>query len=108
VQPPKRRSDYIENRLSVFYIGMYVYTAKIKSEQHFNSQHCNICTVLKGSFVHKVVILFLNFPAQWHLNIVKTVYKGHSREPENVLFIYRLKLYVLFIIGKNKAVLYRQ
>ena len=29
---------------------------------------------------------------------VKPVYKGHSREPENVSFIYRLKLYSL--IGK--------
>ena len=39
---------------------------------------------------------------------VKPVYKGHSREPENVPFIYRLKLYGLFINGKNQASLYRQ
>jgi hypothetical protein len=44
---------------------------------------------------------------------VKPVYKGHSREPENALyqqlpFIYRLKLYALFINGENKASLYIQ
>ena len=39
---------------------------------------------------------------------VKSVYKGHSREPENVPFIYRLKLYALFINGKNRTALYRQ
>jgi hypothetical protein len=32
---------------------------------------------------------------------VKPVYKGHYREPENVAFIYRLKLYALLINGKN-------
>ena len=43
-------------------------------------------------------------------NTVKPVYKGHSREPENeqLLFIYRLKLYALFINGENEAALYRQ
>jgi hypothetical protein len=39
---------------------------------------------------------------------VKPVYKGHSREPENVVFIYRLKLYALFINEKNETALYRQ
>ena len=38
---------------------------------------------------------------------VKPVYNGQSREPENVPFIYRLKLYSLFINGKNEAGLYR-
>jgi hypothetical protein len=37
----------------------------------------------------------------------KPVYKGHSREPENMLFIYRLKLYALFINEKNETALYR-
>ena len=39
---------------------------------------------------------------------VKLVYTGHSREPENVTFIYRLKLYALFINEKNETALYRQ
>ena len=39
---------------------------------------------------------------------VKPVYKRHCRELKNVPFIYRLKLYVLFINGKNEAALYRQ
>jgi len=39
---------------------------------------------------------------------VKPVYKGHSREPENVPFIYRLKLNALFINGENETALYRQ
>jgi hypothetical protein len=42
----------------------------------------------------------------WIENTVKSVYKGHSREPENVVFIYRLKL--LFINGENETALYRQ
>jgi hypothetical protein len=47
-------------------------------------------------------------------NTVKPVYKGHSREHETfglyeqLSFIYRLKLYALFINGKNKTALYRQ
>jgi hypothetical protein len=39
---------------------------------------------------------------------VKPVYKGHSREPKNVPFIYRLKLYALYIYGENETALYRQ
>ena len=39
---------------------------------------------------------------------VKPVYKGHSMEPENVAFIYRLNLYALIIIGQNETALYRQ
>jgi hypothetical protein len=39
---------------------------------------------------------------------VKPVYKGHSREPKNVPFIYRLKLYALYINEENEAALYRQ
>ena len=39
---------------------------------------------------------------------VKPVCKDHSRELENVPFIYRLKLYALFINGKDETVLYRQ
>ena len=45
---------------------------------------------------------------------VNPVYKGHTREPENVafiscsLYIYRLRLYALFINGKNETALYRQ
>jgi hypothetical protein len=42
------------------------------------------------------------------MNIVKPVYKGHSREAENVAFIYRLKLYALFINETNETALYRQ
>jgi hypothetical protein len=39
---------------------------------------------------------------------VKPAYKEYSSEPENVSFIYRLKLYTLFInVGKG-TVLYRQ
>ena len=40
---------------------------------------------------------------------VKPVYKGHSGEPENVAFMSGclLKLYVLFINGKNENALYR-
>jgi hypothetical protein len=34
---------------------------------------------------------------------VKPVYKGPSREPENVTFIYRFKLYALLTNGKNKT-----
>jgi hypothetical protein len=39
---------------------------------------------------------------------VKAVYKGHSREHAlyEWLFIYRSKLYALFINGKNEAALY--
>jgi hypothetical protein len=32
---------------------------------------------------------------------VQSVYKEHSREPENLPFMYRLILYALFINGKN-------
>lgn len=32
--------------------------------------------------------------------------KGHTREPENVLFINRLESYAPFINGKNEAALY--
>ena len=39
---------------------------------------------------------------------VKFVYQGHSREPENVPFIYRLKLYSLLINWKNDAAIFRQ
>ena len=39
---------------------------------------------------------------------IKPVYKGHLKEPENVPFIYRLKLYALFMNGENEAALYRQ
>jgi len=42
------------------------------------------------------------------VDTVKPVYKGHSREPANVAFIYRLKLYALFISWKNKTALYSQ
>ena len=38
---------------------------------------------------------------------VKLVYKGHPREPENVPFIHRLKLYTLFVNGGNETDLYR-
>ena len=38
----------------------------------------------------------------------KPVYKGHSREPENVPFMNRLKSHTLFINGENEAVLYRR
>jgi len=44
---------------------------------------------------------------------VKPVYKGHSTYPENVVlneqlpFIYRFKIYALFINGKHETVLYR-
>ena len=46
-------------------------------------------------------------------NTVKPVYRGHSREPENVDFIsscplYRLQLYAIFINRKNETALYRQ
>jgi hypothetical protein len=39
---------------------------------------------------------------------VKPVFKGHSREPEQLPFIYRLRLYALFINGENENALYRQ
>ena len=39
---------------------------------------------------------------------VKLAYKGQLREPSNVLFISRLKLYALSINGENEAALYRQ
>jgi hypothetical protein len=42
------------------------------------------------------------------MNTVKPVCKGHSRETANVPLIYRLKLYALFMNGKNEAALYRQ
>ena len=35
--------------------------------------------------------------------LVKPLYKGHSREPRNVSFTYRLKLYALFIKSKNET-----
>ena len=38
---------------------------------------------------------------------VKLVYKGHSGEPEQVLFIYRFKRYAQLINGENEAALYR-
>jgi hypothetical protein len=38
----------------------------------------------------------------------RPAYKGYSSEPENVSFIYRLKLYTLFINGGKGTVLYRQ
>ena len=38
-----------------------------------------------------------------HVFTVKPVYKGHSREAENVLFIYRFKLYLLFINEKHEV-----
>jgi hypothetical protein len=40
----------------------------------------------------------------------QTVYKGHSKEPENVAFMSScpLKLYALFNNGKNETALYRQ
>jgi hypothetical protein len=45
-------------------------------------------------------------------NTVKPVYKGHLREQrdlyEQVLFIYRLILYALFMNGENEAALYSQ
>ena len=40
-----------------------------------------------------------------NLTTVKPVYKVHSREHENVPFIYRLKLYALFINGENESAL---
>ena len=46
--------------------------------------------------------------------LVKPVYKGHSREPEKcglyekLPFIYRLILYALFINEKSETALYRQ
>jgi len=45
---------------------------------------------------------------------VKPVCKGHSREPENVVFyeqlpfIYTLKFHAPFVNGKNETALYRQ
>jgi hypothetical protein len=39
----------------------------------------------------------------WPLYTANPVCKGHSREPENVAFIYRLKLYALYINGKNET-----
>jgi hypothetical protein len=46
-------------------------------------------------------------------NTVKPVYKGHSGNLKMwplsaIAFIYRLKLYALFINGKNDTALYRQ
>jgi hypothetical protein len=38
-------------------------------------------------------------------HIVKPVYKGHSREPEIVPFIYRLKLDALFNNGNYRTAL---
>jgi hypothetical protein len=37
---------------------------------------------------------------------MQRAYKGHTREPENVPFINRLKSYAPFINGKNEAALY--
>ena len=55
---------------------------------------------------------FLNICLEIHTQIkitsVKPLCKGPWREPENVPFIYKLKLYVLFIDGENVASLYRQ
>ena len=51
---------------------------------------------------------FIRWP-KLHLHCsVKLVYKGHSKDPENVAFIYRLKLYAIFIDRKNETALYRQ
>jgi len=41
-----------------------------------------------------------------YCTVVKPVYKGHSREPENVPFMYRLNLYALFINGKHETFRY--
>ena len=42
------------------------------------------------------------------ISIFKPVYKGDLREPENVPFIYRSKLYTMFINEKYEVDLYRQ
>ena len=39
-------------------------------------------------------------------NVVKPVYKGHSREPENVSFIHRFKICVIHYIEKWNCPLY--
>jgi predicted AlkP superfamily pyrophosphatase or phosphodiesterase len=39
---------------------------------------------------------------------ISNLIEGHSREPKNVPFIYRLKLYALYIYGENETALYRQ
>jgi hypothetical protein len=39
---------------------------------------------------------------------VKPVYKGHPNKRKNVVFMYKLKLYALFINGKIETALYRQ
>ena len=43
-----------------------------------------------------------------HIYTVKPVYKGHSREPENVAFMNSLKFHVQLINGKNETILYRE
>ena len=75
-------------------------------------------TKLKLYFLHFIFlcwlwkVYFLNICLEIHTQIkiisVKPLCKGPWREPENVPFIYRLKLYVLFIDGENVAALYRQ
>ena len=51
---------------------------------------------------------FLCFYLLELIDTATPTYKGHSRVPENVPFIYRLELYTLFINGENEAALYRQ
>jgi hypothetical protein len=42
-------------------------------------------------------------PISIYNRTVKSVYKGHSTEPENVPFTYRLTLYAQLINGENEA-----
>jgi hypothetical protein len=75
-------------------------------------------TKLRLYFLHFIFlcwlwkVYFLNICLEIHTQIkitsVKPLCKGPWREPENVPFIYKLKLYVLFIDGENVAALDRQ
>jgi hypothetical protein len=65
--------------------------------------------------MRQVYVVFIQFknlaelvPSNWFKLTVKPVHKGYSRKPENLVFIYRLKLYALFINGKNETAPYRQ
>jgi hypothetical protein len=58
--------------------------------------------------VWKYTLSFLQFQLLEKKQLVKPVYKNHTREPENVSFIYRLKSYALFINGENETAFYRQ
>ena len=67
------------------------------------------CTLylIKGFFVISYILVLFKNGVKTH-NTVKPVYTGHSRQPENVPFIHRLKLNALFINGGDEAALYRQ